>query len=116
MLRARGCVWNSFVIVAFPGALISLIERTVPALPRAFLPLGNRLHTRREEMVAESVYATLPATDFSRQVLSAWPRELAVLTLDGLRWSDLGLPRRLLTTVAQAGLQPTWLGRAAIPA
>src|SRR5919197_460160 len=31
-LQARGCLWNSFVVVAYPSALLALMRTAVPAL------------------------------------------------------------------------------------
>jgi len=95
-LGQAGCLWNSFVIVAQPGTLGHLIRRAVPRLAEAFAPLASRLGTPWEEDAARAVYAGLPATDFSKQVLQAVPAALAVLPVSGFEWNDLGNPVRVL--------------------
>ncbi len=54
----------------------------------------------------EELYAQLHDTNFSQQVLAARPEDLAVLPVGGLRWSDLGQPERVWSTMADNGLKP----------
>src|SRR2546426_4791756 len=42
-LRARGCLWNSFVIVAYPSTLIALCRRALPSLVDEFLRIRPAL-------------------------------------------------------------------------
>jgi mannose-1-phosphate guanylyltransferase len=107
-LRARGCLWNSFVMVAYPSALLTVIESAVPALFDAFAPVRSRLATPWEDDSLRRVYARLPSMDFSKQVLATCPTNLAVLALDGVGWNDLGAPRRVMATLARTGARPAW--------
>jgi mannose-1-phosphate guanylyltransferase len=104
-LARAGCLWNSFVIVAHPAALRRLVRQAVPQLAAAFGPLEPRLGTAWEDEAARGVYAALPSTDFSRDVLQARPADLAVLPVSGVAWNDLGDPGRVLATRARAGLE-----------
>jgi hypothetical protein len=104
-LAQAGCPWNSFVIVAQPGTLGHLIRRAVPRLAEAFAPLASRLGTPWEEDAARPVYAGLPATDFSKQVLQAVPAALAVLPVSGFEWNDLGDPVRVLAIQERTPLE-----------
>ena len=97
-LKQAGWLWNSFVIVAYPGTLERLIRGAVPHLAEAFAPLVSRLGTPWEEEAAHAVYAGLPAIDFSKQILQTKPADLAVLPVSGLEWTDLGDPARVLGT------------------
>jgi mannose-1-phosphate guanylyltransferase len=107
-LRARGCLWNSFVMVAYPSALFAQIQRAQPALFYEFAQIRSRLNTPWENESLQRLYSQLPTTDFSRQVLATRPANLAVLALDGVQWSDLGAPRRVMATLARLGVQPAW--------
>jgi len=107
-LRARGCLWNSFVMVAYPSALLSLMRNTVPALVAAFAGVESRLRTPSEDDSLRRLYARLTSTDFSKQVLATRPASLAVLPLSGVGWSDLGEPRRVMATLARIGMPPEW--------
>jgi mannose-1-phosphate guanylyltransferase len=109
-LRAGGCFWNSFVIVAYPSTLVSLIRSAVPGLVDAFGAVASSLGTPREGESVRRLYAGLPSTDFSRDVLAACPASLAVLPVTGVAWNDLGEPRRVMATLARIGTSPGWLG------
>jgi mannose-1-phosphate guanylyltransferase len=101
-LRATGCLWNSFVIVARVAALMSLIDDAVPDLLDEFSSIQLRSNTALEAEAARSVYARIPPIDFSSQVLASRPGSLAVLPVEGVAWSDLGSPGRVLATQWQA--------------
>ena len=107
-LRARGCLWNSFVMVAYPSAILTVIENAVPALFDAFGSVRSRLATPWEDDTLDRLYSRLPSTDFSRQVLATCPTNLAVLALNGVGWNDLGVPRRVMATLARSGALPAW--------
>ena len=95
-LERAGCFWNSFVIVADPGTLGHLIRGALPELAEAFAPLASRVGTPWEEEAARTVYAGVPAIDFSKRVLQVKPADLAVLPVSGVEWDDLGDPVRVL--------------------
>jgi mannose-1-phosphate guanylyltransferase len=97
-LLAMGCLWNSFVIAAHPRTLMSLIQRAVPSLHRAFEPIRSRMGTPWEDGAACRVYARLQSADFSRHVLGPHPDGLAVLPVTGVGWTDLGDPARVQAT------------------
>lgn len=99
-LFGRGCLWNSFVMVARVASLISLIENTAPDLYHAFLRTWPALNTSREPEAVQALYARLPSTNFSEQVLARRPEDLAVLPVGGVQWSDLGEPDRVLSVLA----------------
>jgi mannose-1-phosphate guanylyltransferase len=115
-LRARGCLWNSFVMVAYPSAFLSLMRRAAPALVDAFTAIGSRLGTPAEGESVRRLYARLPAMDFAEQILATRPASLAVLRLHGVGWSDLGAPGRVMATLARTGGDPKWARRTRPPA
>jgi len=98
VLRGRGCYWNSFVIVARVSALISLIRSGAPDLHDAFAAIRPALGTADEPRAAEHLYRSLPAADFSREILSSRPGQLGLLPVGGVVWCDLGSPERVLRT------------------
>lgn len=109
-LLADGCLWNSFVMVARVAAFLGLIRRTLPALDDAFRPVRAAVGTTAEADAAREVYARLSPLDFSVEVLARNPRHLAVLPVTGIKWTDLGQPRRVLVVLRALGLQPAWAG------
>ncbi len=100
-LRAAGCLWNSFLIVAGVSALMSLFNDAVPDLLDRFSSVRLRSDAALEAEAARSIYARIPSIDFSSEVLAARPERLAVLPVSGVAWSDLGNPHRVLVTQRQ---------------
>jgi mannose-1-phosphate guanylyltransferase len=84
LLRSRGCLWDSRVMVAHPSALLSLIRRAAPGLVEAFTSVEPRLGTPWEDDSVRRLYAKLPSTEFSKHVVSSRPGNLAVLPLTGM--------------------------------
>ena len=105
-LFARGCLWNSFVMVGRVRAFLDLVAAGTPGLLRAFRPIRRAIGTPRERAVAERVYATLPEVNFSEHVLVPSVARLGVVRVKGVQWSDWGNPERVLTTIARMGLRP----------
>lgn len=112
-LLDRGCLWNSFVVVARIPAIWSLIRAAAPELDTAFAAVRATFGTAAERGAVARLYAGLPAINFSEQVLATHPANLAVLPVTGVAWSDWGQPRRVLATLARLGLEPEWARRAA---
>jgi len=104
-LLAEGCLWNSFVMVGRVTTLLALIESATPDLYHTFLDLWPVLNTHEEEAAIETLYAGLPSTNFSEQVLASHPEDLAVLPVGGVQWSDLGEPGRVLSVLAHHGVR-----------
>ena len=92
----RGCLWNSFVMVGRVSAFLAMIRRTLPELLASFN--GMQSSALRE------IYATIPATNFSDEVLTKRPSDLTVLPARGLGWSDLGEPQRVLSALSTHSL------------
>jgi mannose-1-phosphate guanylyltransferase len=108
VLQARGCLWNSFVMVAPAGALLEVIESAAPDLGNAFAPARATIRTAKEAKNIEEIYQALNEANFSHQVLASRPGRLAVLKVAGVRWNDLGEPRRVMASLSLAGLRPHW--------
>jgi mannose-1-phosphate guanylyltransferase len=107
-LLVRQCLWNTFVIVARVAALLCLARVTMPALWDVFAPLRAAIGSGREGAGAQDVYRALDSRSFSSEVLNSCPRNLAVLPVTGVEWSDWGSPARVLRTLAQLGISPAW--------
>jgi mannose-1-phosphate guanylyltransferase len=87
-LRRLGALLSSFMFVADAGALVRLYAQTLPALLELFLA-GDRGAGLAE------LYASLPISDFSRDVLEQSLAGVAVLPVADCGWTDLGTPRRI---------------------
>jgi mannose-1-phosphate guanylyltransferase len=109
VLQLRGCLWNSFVMVASARALINVIESATPALHRAFASAIPTFGSDREAAMMQKLYTLVKETNFSDRVLARMPARLAVLKVGGITWSDLGEPKRVLGSIQLAGLRPRWM-------
>lgn len=108
-LLERGCLWNTFVMVGRATAFLQMIKRTAPTIYRTFQAVAQWRDPDIKNDVRQAVYKLMPAGDFSRQVLSASTEQLAVAALGDIGWSDLGDPRRLVTTLFQSGIENPWV-------
>lgn len=104
-LLARGCLWNSFVIVGQPIVLATLIRRELPFLVERFLALRTRLAHSGDSDRVRSFYSRMAVADFSRQILATRPPNLAVLAVTDIGWSDLNHPERASLVMARAGIE-----------
>jgi mannose-1-phosphate guanylyltransferase len=112
-LLARGCVWNTFVMIGRVKTFLDAMANAVPELSNAFRRIGRKRWPLLDEAVVEGLYNELRYEDFSRRVLSMCPHRLAVLLLGDAGWSDLGTPQRILAALAHTGLAPAWYMHAA---
>lgn len=99
-LLRRRCLWNTFVMVGTVDAFQQVIARAQPALVDAMQPLVDTIGTPREAEAAASVFTSLPASDFSKDVLARQPERLGVVRLPHAGWTDLGHPARVLSLQA----------------
>jgi mannose-1-phosphate guanylyltransferase len=87
-------LWNTMIVVGRARALVRLYETWLPPLAGLFSQYVGLPHAQRDAFLADQ-YARLPASDFSRDVLTP-ARGLAVYTWPAsIGWSDLGTPERL---------------------
>jgi mannose-1-phosphate guanylyltransferase len=96
-LIAAGALWNSFIFAAPATALLALLRRTMGSVVdemRLALVPGSALRPGFRGELAE-LYGTLPAVDFSRNVIQGAEASLRVLVAPVCGWSDLGSPKRV---------------------
>jgi mannose-1-phosphate guanylyltransferase len=94
------CLWNTFVLVGKASAFHHVLERAAPALVEAFDLLKQARTLSDEVRLANLVYESIPALDFSRDVAAVCPDVLAVVDLPMAGWTDLGEPSRVLNVMA----------------
>ena len=107
-LQLHGCLWNSFVMVASVQALLGIIESALPDMYRMFACL-QPLSDRAQFKEISTLYDRLGEINFSHRVLALRPEQLAVLKVTGVRWSDLGEPKRVMASLRTAGVRPHWV-------
>ncbi len=105
LLWRRGCLWNSFVLVARLPSLLEMILNKLPSLYSSFRGVRAAMETRYERQVMELLYTGLRPSNFSRSVLAQANGYLAVLPVLGVEWSDLGDARRVLSIQSRVQLR-----------
>jgi mannose-1-phosphate guanylyltransferase len=107
-LMARGCLWNSFVMVGHISAFLNLFRNALPDLIQAFESRESMLSDVSDMTALRDLYSSICQSGFSQDVLSVQPEHLAVLLAASLGWSDLGEPGRVLSVLARKGIQTEW--------
>jgi mannose-1-phosphate guanylyltransferase len=116
----RGCAWNTFVMAGRAETFLNVIRSTAAELWRPFEIAHARsglevhaarmeVHAARMEVMMNAIYAGLPVSDLSTQVLASCPEKLRVLCLGNVGWSDVGNPRRLIEVLSRNGEKNDWI-------
>lgn len=98
-LLERHCLFNTFVMVGALSAFEDLIAATLPEYGAAWRVLASSRTAGDRQAAADLIYAALPPSDFSRDVLTAQPERLAVIAT-AAGWTDLGQPARVHEALA----------------
>jgi hypothetical protein len=67
------------------------------------------MYTVFEPAAIERLYARLPATNFSHEVLARFPEDLATVPVFGVDWSDIGEPQRVAALLKRLGIEHKWI-------
>lgn len=108
-LLNHGCLWNTFVMVGRAESFLALIQQTALSIYDAFEAIRTAPSPKIEAEMMREVYGGLPIADFSKLVLSESTNQLCVSSLGDIGWSDLGDPRRLVTTLFETGIENQWV-------
>jgi mannose-1-phosphate guanylyltransferase len=106
-LMGRGGLWNSFIMAGRVEAFLKLVQRCLPEMLQSFDDVTSGPAVS-EEMALNDLFSRIRIASFSHQVLSPSPEALGVLRADGLGWSDLGHPRRVLSIWTRKGMEKEW--------
>lgn len=98
--KRAGAVCSTFVMVARAETLWRLTTERLPELVGGFERLREALGTSREHAVLQAIYQEMPSRDFSSLVIERAIERMALLTLEGIVWSDWGRPERILETLS----------------
>ena len=104
-LMRRGCLWNSFVMIGRVSAFLNLLREALPALFAGFESMWATATPGLEGDAVRLLYATMPATNFSNEVLAQSSSSLAVMRTAQLGWSDLGEPQRVFSVIPTRDLR-----------
>jgi mannose-1-phosphate guanylyltransferase len=95
-LIESGAVWNSFMFASRLGSLLAMFDEHHSQLVTDLRDALRWGPGRTPRAKLERVYATLPALDFSKDVLQGFEQRLRVLIAPQCGWTDLGTPQRLV--------------------
>jgi mannose-1-phosphate guanylyltransferase len=107
-LLEQGSLWNTFVMVGKVFAFLEIICSALPGVLKTFQQFSARRAPNEELRIDDSLYARMPSTDFSRQVLSMETQRLIVQRLGPVTWSDLGDCDRAVVALSRCGQEPEW--------
>lgn len=107
-LMNQGCLWNSFVMVGRVDSFLKMTQRALPKLYKSFSAIATTFGTESEARALSNLYSWIPSSNFSQEVLSQRPDDLAVMQVSEVGWSDLGEPQRVFATLQRIGMQTRW--------
>lgn len=109
-LWQRGGLWNTFIQAGPARRFWDLARAHLPVHAAAFERYGVAIGGLGETAALEAAYRSLPAANFSRDVLSH-ARDLAVAPVSGSGWSDWGSPARVFASLAGTACHDRLVGR-----
>lgn len=109
-LLARGCLWNTFVMIGRARAFLDILKSVEPRMLQVLQADSGAAKARPGLAYQDDTYSALVAGDFSKQVLSVSTQKLAVLRLGDVGWSDLGTPERVMSAMTHCAPRSDWLG------
>ncbi len=107
-LISQGALWNTLVLVAHAETLWSAGWDSVPEVMERFELLRQSIGTSEEESVLQDIYRDMPNSNFSHEVLQPLAKQIGVMELEKVLWSDWGRPGRIVETLETIGVQPTF--------
>lgn len=99
----HGAFWNTLVMTGSAQWLWRLGWRHVPQIMPLFARLRGCVGTNEEHGVLEQIYDVMPERDFSTDILQHGARSLALMSLEGVYWSDWGRQERVVDTLTRMG-------------
>lgn len=108
-LFAKGCLWNTFVMMGHVKTFLDMIRRASPEIFDRFdRAISARTEPAGEEQSMRLIYDDLETGDFSRAVLARSANQLLVTSCGNVGWSDLGEPRRFIEALLENGIENPW--------
>lgn len=112
-LFLKGCLWNSFIMIGKVSTFLEIIKRELPNLYRMFKASEAAFETFAERQVIQTLYNWINEVNFSSEVLEKCTKELYVMRVSNVTWSDWGEPQRVLGTLSSLGVKMAWMPVAA---
>ena len=112
-LFLKGCLWNSFIMIGKVSAFLEIIKRELPSHYRMFKASESAFETFAERQAIQTLYNWINEVNFSSEVLEKCTKELYVMRVSDVSWSDWGEPQRVLGTLSSLGVKMEWMPVAA---
>lgn len=106
-LIAHGALWNTMVTCGTVDALWSLGRNTEPHLIETLDSLVPLIGTPYESEAIEYIYRAHLPVSFSKNILQRASKQLAVVELAGVEWSDWGRAERIEAVLARRRTRST---------
>ncbi len=119
--QARQCFdcghfWSTMIVVSRAGTLWSILGQLQPEALRQFEKLrqgfqaiqNRQFALGAEDILLKKAYSNMLNFDFSRDVLMPSVDKCLFVPLEGVTWSDLGRPQRVLEVLEQTGNEPNF--------
>ncbi|PYV89971.1 MAG: hypothetical protein DMG05_12085 [Acidobacteria bacterium] len=105
---SAGALWNTLVLAANVKILWSMGWSCLPEVMPFFEKYQEAIGTLKEEIVLEEIFKEMPARNFSTDLLQRVYKQVAVIELKEVIWSDWGRSRRIVDTLIQTGKSPNF--------
>ena len=105
---SAGALWNTLVFAAGVETLWSMGWNCFPEMMPLFEKYQKAIGTLEEEIVMEEIFKEMPARNFSRDLLQRAFKQVAVIELKEVLWSDWGRPTRIVDSLLRIGRTPNF--------
>lgn len=101
---SQGWLVNTMVLVGKAMKLLNLFKEHTPELYDRFLRVRQSLGKKNEASVVREVFKSIPAVNFSDQILEHVVRHICVMPLNDVYWNDWGEEERILEDMIRFNL------------
>lgn len=102
-ISLEGGQWNTLVVIANVQTLWEAGRQCIPEVVVLLEKHAGGIGTSSEHLILNNLYRTMPTRNFSSDLLSLIPRQLTMMELTGVYWSDWGRPERIQEAMAFMG-------------
>jgi mannose-1-phosphate guanylyltransferase len=107
-LISEGALWNTMVFTVSGSTLWQMVRDTVPLLYNAFGLIQSMLGSIQAPGFIQHIYQTIPNVNFSSDVCAPLAKELRVLKVPNVGWSDWGTVASILRSLIEMGQLETF--------
>ena len=101
-------LWNTLVFAVNVETLWSMGWSCFPEMMQLFERYQAAIGTLKEEVVLEEIFEGMLARNFTKDLLQRVFRQVAVIELKEVLWSDWGSSDRIVDTLTQVGKSPNF--------